>query len=663
MRSVYNIFFIFIQQKGLKLPLLLYFFILNCTSIKAQPPQLLADETALLYTLRYHASKGFKLINIENIVEKHGQLLNTDRHVDDFFGIRKFLVYGQLPYSEYFGKYLSPLLRQYLRDSLPVNFYDSLWSCGQRNSKTLWLLLKHATNDTVAVKNYITQKLSKLSGIEEKSFVVAQTDLCESLFPAIIQKKVDYTRLYDDPETVALMKYANSGEVYMSPETMAFIKYLLIFNRCNNAEALKATFNDKAALWWQASVADVGVSKGLSFAAALPDVLRSQLALPIKVEVLLHQVKNYPAADVLDSLQSMYRQMPHYYPYSIVQQRENFKEFRKIQINQFAHNTITAWFLTHPSQFADSYLPALQSGTAYNWDLLANGIKARYAFVPAFLQRHISLLNGLSSGQSDRLDSISDVFIGYGRYDSFKRLSIYSDGSNKDSLFEKIFTTPAYFAAVEKAVLSNAALADSLTAFPVPTLTAMINNGNFLQAGYAWQYVLVQKPALLTSVLANVDEKNSKQHLFYMASILQARDDKKQLTKYFIRSFTTIVANKDNSYREIDRQYTTQALQYFKTRQNKLYKKFVTAAIADTTSNYEFTVQLLNAYPQYLYNNKVINAATRYWYLRSHFSPDSWSNILPLLKKEDEAAFINALYGAVVSSREWAIKSRQENGF
>ncbi len=255
------------------------------------------------------------------------------------------------------------------------------------------------------------------------------------------------------------------------------------------------------------------------------------------------------------------------------------------------------------------------------------------------------------------------MFIGYGLYDSFKRLSIYSDGSKKDSLFEKLFTTPAYFAAVEKAVLSNKALADSLTSYPVPTLTAMINKGNFLQAGYAWQYILVQKPALLTPVLVYATPDRVKEHLFYMANLLQAKDYKKQLTRYFISSFATIAANKDLNDRVTDRLYTTQALQYFKGRENKLLKKFVRTTIADTTSNYDFAVQMLNAYPQYLYNSKVVSTAIRNWYLRTQFAPYNWSNLLPLLNKEDEAFFVNRVYEAVVNSREQAIKSRQENRF
>jgi hypothetical protein len=660
MKPVHNNFFN--QQRGLHLPLLLIFFMLLCTGTKAQPPQMLADEVALLQTLRQHTSTGFKLINLENIVEKHGQLLNADRYISDFFAGIKFLEYKQLPYSGYFGKYLSPLLKQYLQDSLPANFYDNLWQSGQPNSKVLWLLLKHATKDTAAVKNYITHKLSKLSGKEEKSFATAQTDLCESLFLTVIQKKFDYDRLYADPEVVALVKYANRDEVYLSFETMAFIKYILIFKSCTSPETLKEIFTDKDELRWQAMVAHAGVSKSLSFAAALPDVLRSKLAMPIKVEVLLHQQKNYPAANLVDSLQSMYRQIPQYYPYSIIKKRDNFEEFREIQITQLAHNTLTTWFLTQPSPYADSCVAALQSGNRYNWDLLANGIKARYAFAPAFLQRHISLLNSVSPGaQADRLDSISDVFIGYGRYESFKPINSY--GYDKDSLFEKLFTTPTYFAAVGKTVLNNTTLADSLTNFTVPTLTAMINKGNFLQAGYAWQYILVQKPALLTRVLANATPDNVKQHLFFMANLLQAKDYKKQLTKYFISSFATIAANKNTSNREMDRPHTTQALQYFKNKDSKLFKQFVRKAIADTSGNYYFNVQLLNAYPQYLYNDKVVNTAIRHWYLRLHFAPNNWSNLLPLLNKEDETFFINSLYGAFVSSREWAIKSRLENRF
>jgi hypothetical protein len=664
MKSVHNNLYFFTKQRGIKLPLLLLIFVLLCTGNKAQPPQMQADEAALLQTLRYHTNTGFKLINIENIVEKHGQLLNTDRYVEEYFAGIRFLKYSQFPYSANFSKYLSPIVKQYLQDSLPGKFYDSLWQSGQPNSKALWLLLKHATGDTVAVKNYIALKLSKLSGIEEKSFAASQLDLCKSIFPTVIQKIFDYTRLYPDPDAIAVMKYANSGEVYMSSEAMALIKYLLIFKSCTSDETLKKAFNDKPDLLVQTMVADAGVSKGLSFARMLPDLLGSKLAMPIKIEVLLHQLKHYPSSNVVDSLQSIYRQIPQYYPYSIRRkERDNFEEFRKIITNILAHNTLTAFFLTHPGRFADSCMAALQSGNRYNWDLLANGIKVRYEFAPAFLQQHITLLNSISPSQADRLDSISDVFIGYGRYDSFKRLSIYSDDSNKDSLFEKLFTTPAYFAAVEKVVLSNTAMADSLTDYTVPTLTAMINKGNFLQAGYAWQYVLVQKPALLTRVLANADAGKIKQHLFFMASLLQAKDCKKQLTRYFISSFANIAANKNTSDRQIDRQYTTHALQYFKDRENKLFKKFVRTSIADTTSNYDFALQLLNAYPQYLYNGKVINTAIRNWYLNTRFAPNRWSNILPLLNKQDEAVFINRLYEAVVSSREQVIKSRLQNRF
>jgi hypothetical protein len=66
---------------------------------------MLADEVALLQTLRYHTNTGFKQINLENIIEKHGQLLNTDRYVEEFFASINFLEYKQLPYSAYFGKY------------------------------------------------------------------------------------------------------------------------------------------------------------------------------------------------------------------------------------------------------------------------------------------------------------------------------------------------------------------------------------------------------------------------------------------------------------------------------------------------------------------------------------------------------------------------------
>jgi hypothetical protein len=663
MKPVHNNLNSFAQQRGLNLPLLLLFLVLICIGSKAQPPQMLADEAALLRTLRYHANTGFKLINIESVVEKHGQLLNTDRYVEEFFAGMKFLKYKPLPYSAYFSKYLSPLLRQYLQDSLPANFLDNLWQSGQPNSKALWLLLKHATGDTAAVKNYIAQKLSNLAGKEEKSFVAAQVDLCETLYPSVIQNSFEYLMFYPSPEFIALTKYANADEVYLSPETINFIKYLLIYTRCTNAETLKETFSDKDDLHWQAMVADAGVSKGISFAAMLPDVLRGKLAFPVKAAVLLHQLKNYPAVAVADSLQAMYGQLPQHYPYSIVKQiqRDNFEEYRKFTFTQIAHNRLIAHFLAHHGQFADSCIAALQSGNNYHLDLLANGIKLRQALAPAFLQRHISLLNSVSPGQQYLLDSISGVYSIYGRYDSFMPANGYS--GNTDSLFEKLFTTPAYFAAVAKAVLSNTALADSLISHPIPTLTGMINKGNFLQAGYAWQYILMQQPALLTPVLANTDADNVKRHLFYMANLLQAKDYKKQLTKYFASSFATMAASKNNEYNQADRLHITQALQYFKTRENKLYKKFVRRAIADTAGNYNFAIQLLNAHPQYLYNNKVVSPAVRHWYLRSHFAPDSWTNLLPLLKKEDEAAFVNALYQAVVSSRERAIKFRQEDRF
>jgi hypothetical protein len=56
MKIVHNHFTLFIQQKGLNLPLLLLYCMLLCTGTKAQPAQLIKDEAALLQTLRYHTS-------------------------------------------------------------------------------------------------------------------------------------------------------------------------------------------------------------------------------------------------------------------------------------------------------------------------------------------------------------------------------------------------------------------------------------------------------------------------------------------------------------------------------------------------------------------------------------------------------------------------------
>jgi hypothetical protein len=620
--------------------LVFFFFIIFSSNTLCQPAMYRNDEAALLQTLQHQYNNGFRSIDIDQLYEKHGNVLNSIRIINNFL-TKKFLKYKPGAFPDFFSRYFSPILKQSINSKMPADFWDSLYNSKRPGSIALYLILKNAINDTAAISLYAKNKINGFSGDEEKSFLGRSGGQLEQLFPAAVKKNFDYADMYLDNDAVAMFSNPNMDDVVLSPEIMGLMKYVLIFKRISNEKDLRETFNKDKDLLWQAMVADAAVSKGLSFAGMLADIMHSRLAIQLKLQVLLHQLKKYPSA------------IPHNYPYSTPVNTKNVQSGLNSEENYEIYNTLTEYFLTNRNQFNDSIVNALQTKNIYDWQLFIKGVENNYPLQQAFLQRHLDLLANLTTLQSYRIDSITNTITPAGYLSVYFAPGVMGGAWQKNnSIFEKLFTVPEYFDAVKKAVLNNTAGADSLKKYPLPACISMIKTGNYLQAGYAWYFLLHQKPGRLKIGIAELSERKYLHRLFFMAKLLRVKDTKKQLVNLFSNDLLTATSNQsknDDYYRE---SFLTQdELMYFKGRETKLFRQAVMSKITDTSESANVGMIFLNAYPEYFCNEDILSTDLRRWYLR-HFAGSSFSPLFSILTKKDEEYMIDYLYSILPENLE-----------
>lgn len=641
--------------------LLLFFIISNKTSAQKfeTDKRILGESLFELYSGKDSTS------SIDDFFKKNGLILNCIKTTEPFFGVES-TSYSQIRKGKLSNYFFADSLNKYFKEILPADFAETILKKGQSKYDIVYLLLKNIAGDTASINSFIATRLNEQTEIETAVFINRWlSQYFKKIFPSIFTENensflINYKEINNNEwynELLEIGKW-NIGEAAVYSEEIFMVLYKHEFLKMNSVNDFIKLFNETGNLFKKAMRLDIAISKKIPLDSAIDTILQSPLENNFKIFAIDQTLKHTQQAFVNDSCNKALKEFCNKIKYPVIAPKTIF-EYNTAS-NFFTYSALVAYCCVNRTTFSDSCLHQLQAKSRYNWSLFTEIINNNTTDYDGFVKRHIKTLTSIPIDffkNRKKIKNETPVFVypTEREYLSFlpqnfvlvSSSNLTTDGV--DSLFEKLFITPEYLGYIKNSFINESVSKDKMQHFKETSMVHIFNDSsaNFLERGYAFYYMLSERPKLIPIIMEKTSEIKTRTGLFKMAALLNKTDKLDYLSKEFNRTLKVINAKRGKEDISEDLFYITNALAYFKGKETRMFYKTVTQFISDTTNSYKLASIILNEYPYFFYNDKVINNYKRIWYLNGltkFYQIHAWENIIPILNPEDKNFVKNLFY-------------------
>ena len=659
-----NIFFCNKMRRDLLLSsfLLIVFFII---SNKAGAQNFETDKRRLGESLLELYSGKDSISAVDDFFEKNAFILNCNKRGEKFFGVETAF-YSPIRNRRLNNYFFADSLGRYFKSILPADFDEQMLKKQQSKYDIVYLLLKNIAGDTASVNNFITTRLNEQTEIETVVFINSLfKQYFKNLFPSILTEnersfRTDYSDIYskDAYEELLTTGKWDKGEAAAYIGDILISLYVQEYLKMNTANDFMKLFYQADNLFKKAFYLDIALSKKISMDSAIGIILKSHLEDNFKIFAIDQTLKQTHRASIIDTCNKALRQFCNKIKYPVVAPKTVLENNNAS--NFFTYSGLVGYCCANRTIVADSFLQQLQSKSRYNWGLFTQIVNNRLSTNNDFVKRHIKTLASIPGDffkkkKNAQKDYPVFVYPSEWEYSPFlpKNFlwdrSVNQDSDAIDSLFEKLFTVPEYLEQIKNSFMYDSSSNDNkMKRFSKTSLVHIFKDSatNFLERGYAIYFMLTEQPKLIPAIMKNISAIKTKAGLFKMAALFNTPDKLNYLSKEFERTLKIfrIATGEGDSDEQLF--YITTALEYFKGRETKMFYKIVTQFLSDTTNSYKLASIILNQYPQFFYDDRVINNSKRIWYLEGlskFFVIQTWENIVPILNPTDKK-FVRDLF-------------------
>jgi hypothetical protein len=595
--------------------------------------------------------------SVDDFFEKNAVILNCNKRIDKFFGVETAL-YSRIRNYRVNDNFFADSLDKYLKAILPADFDQLMLNKQQSKYDIIYLLLKKTTADTASLNNFITTRLNAQTEIETVIFVKnVFSQYFRNLFPSIMSKnerffKTDYYKIYSQDSYDELLSTGkwDRGEAAVYSEEVLMVLYKQEYLKMTSANAFIKYFKATPSLFKKAFYLDIALSKKINADSIIETVLKSPLDNNFKIFAINQTLKQTKQAFVIDICYKALREFSSNIKFPVVPPKTVLDNTNAS--NFFTYSGIVAYCCANRTPFADSCLEQLQLKSQYNWSLFTELVNKRVIGNEEFINRHIKALARIPGDFFRTKKNIKKeypvfVYPPEQEYSLFLPKYYLDNRSAKmgdddiDSLFEKLFTTPEYLECIKNSFSTDSSSKENSKHFSKRALINLLNDSaaNFLARGYAFYNLLTQQPQLIPAVMKKVPAIRTQAGLFQMATMLNLPDKSNYLSKEFDRTIGVFKARTNEEFFDEEPFYLTIALEYFRGRETDKFYTTVRKFLSDTTKSYKLSSIILNQYPQFFYDDSMIDNSKRKWYL-DHLSKviniQSWEHIIPILNPADK---------------------------
>ena len=602
---------------------------------------------------------------IDDFFDKNAQILNCNKKVDFFLGVET-VWYNQIRNRRLNNYFFADSLCDYFNEILPVDFDEQILKKQRSQYDIIYLLLKNIIGDTASIYNFINSRLNEKTEIKTLIFTNSFfKEYFKNIFPSKFSEnersfRTNYSDIYskDAYEELLTTSKWDKGEAAAYSAEILMVLYKLEYIKMNSANDFIKSFNQAGNLFKKAMYLDIAISKKIPLDSAIGTILQSSLENNFKIFAIDQTLKRTQQASVNDSCNKALKEFCSKIKYPVIAPKTIF-EFNAAS-NFFTYSALVAYSCATRTTFSDSCLHQLQSKSRYNWSLFTEIINNNITDYDGFVKRHIKTLTSIpidffKDRKKIKNETLIFVYPTEREYLSYLPQNFVGGSSRNlatdgvDSLFEKLFITPEYLEYIKNSFIDESVSKAKTERLDKISVIHILNDSsaNFLERGYAFYYMLTEQPKFIPVVMEKVTAIKTRSGLFKMASLFNKTDKLNYLSKEFDGTLKIINAKIDKMGNGEDLSYITNALEYFKGRETKMFYKTIKQFLSDTTNSYKLSSIILNQYPQFFYDDKVINNSKRIWYLdglNKFYKIHAWENIIPILNPEDKNFVKNLFY-------------------
>lgn len=651
-----NNFFFKKMRRGLLLSsflLIVFFIIFN----KANAQNLETDKRILGESLIELYGGKDSTISVTDFFQKNSVILNCYKRVENFFGVETTL-YSTIRDRRLNNYFFADSLRKYFKAILPADFDEQMLKKQQSKYDVIYLLLKSITADTASVNNFIATRLNEQTEIETIIFLKSLfKQNFKNIFPSILSEnensfRTNYNDIYSKDaydELLATGKW-DRGEAAVYSEEVLMVLYKLEYLNMNSSNDFIKSFNETNNLFKKAIYLDIALSKKINLDSTIETILKSPLENNFKIFAIDQTLKYTKQALVIDICYRALKKFCNTIKFPVVPPK-TVLENNNVS-NFLTYSGIVAYCCANRTVFADSCLQQLQLKSQYNWSLFTELVNKKVIGNEEFINRHIKALARIPGDFFRTRENIKKEYpvfvyphereyLPFLSKDYLVNRNAKLGNDDIDSLFEKLFTTPEYLKSIKNSFNTDRFSRDKTKRFSKRAIIDLFNDSaaNFLERAYAFYQLLTKEPKLIPAVLEKIPAMKVRAGLFQMATILNLSDKSSYLSKEFDRTISVFKARTNEEFFDDEPFYIAIVLEYFKGKETAIFYKTVRRYLSDTTNSYKLSAIILNQYPQFFYDDKVINNSKRAWYLyglSKFFQIQNWENIIPILNPADK---------------------------
>ena len=612
----------------------LYIFTLSITSLNAQTAN---NNSKFISFLKNEYQNKFANINLDTFLINYGGPLGTYKFIERFAMFNELHLGMSTDPNKFTKLFYNVDITDDIKTKLPPDFFTNLLNSKEKNTQVLYLLLAAAIEDTAKIVDYLDNRVNKTTEKEARAFLNTMYSYSGLFYKnkiqsALLNKKsvyfFNYTTEYITPDIDLLINTSTENDnVTAGGEIDFFVYYKEKFKNINSQEKFIHACKSAYERFDEAVAIDIGIIKGFSFLPIIDKLLEEDYLSPkIKLAVLNYELNKAHSAEETNKLRVIFIKL--YEKYCKLYTNIQFKESRETTPFDM-HIAIIEMLCSSTNKLNDSLLNNLQIKLQYDWVLFKNIVKYQCKVNDSFFNTHFQILYNASNGLMEKqhtvniIDTVSKITNRNTTINNYFPVNnhspYYSDISSlreRDILFKKLMTTPEYSLLVDKFILSNKSLNDSLLRHPLATINNLIESSNPLKMAYGYKYLFTKEPGLVNKVLQKGNTSYKQKWVYYMAELFNYNDKKNRLAKYFNNSFS-IGLSKDICNDKFDNAPLIHtALTYFKNRESGVFYSAITKAINDTANCIKISMFILNNYPYLLYN-KQMNSETKDLYLQA----------------------------------------------